>query len=53
MILNIKEFLSDDRFEFIKGDIRNIETLRDVCKDIDLITHQAALGSVSILRIQC
>ena len=44
---NIKEFLSDDRFEFIKGDIRNIETCRDVCKDIDLITHQAALGSVS------
>ena len=49
---NIKEFLSDDRFEFIKGDIRNIETCRDVCKDIDLITHQAALGSVSrVLRI--
>jgi len=34
------------RFCFIEGDIRNPETCRDACRDIDFILHQAALGSV-------
>jgi UDP-N-acetylglucosamine 4-epimerase len=33
-------------FEFIKGDIRNLETCMAACKGIDHISHQAALGSV-------
>lgn len=33
-------------FEFIEGDIRNIETCQLACKGIDHISHQAALGSV-------
>jgi len=33
-------------FEFIEGDIRNIETCRQGCKGIDYVSHQAALGSV-------
>ncbi|MEO9022977.1 MAG: SDR family oxidoreductase [Ginsengibacter sp.] len=33
-------------FEFVEGDIRNIETCRKVCEGIDYISHQAALGSV-------
>jgi UDP-N-acetylglucosamine/UDP-N-acetylgalactosamine 4-epimerase len=33
-------------FEFIEGDIRNIETCRQACKEIDYVSHQAALGSV-------
>ncbi|MDP4285826.1 MAG: SDR family oxidoreductase [Bacteroidota bacterium] len=33
-------------FEFIEGDIRDIETCRQACEDIDYISHQAALGSV-------
>lgn len=33
-------------FEFIEGDIRNIETCQQACKDIDYVSHQAALGSV-------
>ena len=33
-------------FEFIEGDIRNAAICQEACKDIDLISHQAALGSV-------
>ena len=33
-------------FHFIKGDIRDAETCHEVCKGIDFILHQAALGSV-------
>lgn len=33
-------------FEFIKGDIRNLEDCRVACQDIDCVSHQAALGSV-------
>ena len=33
-------------FEFIEGDIRNLETCQQVCSNIDYVTHQAALGSV-------
>lgn len=35
-----------DGFEFIEGDIRNIDTCNQACKDIDYVSHQAALGSV-------
>jgi len=43
---NIASFLSDPRFEFVEGDIRNYQTCLKACENIDLITHQAALGSV-------
>ncbi len=33
-------------FEFIEGDIRNIETCRHACSGVHYISHQAALGSV-------
>lgn len=33
-------------FEFIEGDIRNLETCKDACKGIEYVSHQAALGSV-------
>jgi len=33
-------------FEFIEGDIRNIETCRKACEGIHYVSHQAALGSV-------
>ncbi|MEO5908973.1 MAG: SDR family oxidoreductase [Ginsengibacter sp.] len=35
-----------DGFEFVEGDIRNIENCRKVCEGIDYVSHQAALGSV-------
>lgn len=43
---NIKEFLMDKRFEWIEGDIRDFETCKKACAGIDLVSHQAALGSV-------
>lgn len=33
-------------FEFVEGDIRNFDTCKEVCKGIDYVSHQAALGSV-------
>lgn len=45
-IENIKDYLSLENFEFIEGDIQNIETCKEVVEDIDYISHQAALGSV-------
>jgi UDP-N-acetylglucosamine 4-epimerase len=43
---NIQSFLSDNRFEFVEGDIRDYDTCVKACKGIDLVSHQAALGSV-------
>lgn len=43
---NIKDFLSLPNFEFIEGDIRDFATCQRAVKDMDFISHQAALGSV-------
>ena len=32
--------------EFVEGDIRDLDTCRRVCQDVDYVLHQAALGSV-------
>ena len=45
-LTNINEFLPHKKFQFKEGDIRNYETCFQACTDIDLISHQAALGSV-------
>ena len=34
------------RFEFIEGDIRNLDDCRRACAGMDYVLHQAALGSV-------
>jgi UDP-N-acetylglucosamine 4-epimerase len=43
---NIKEFFDNPKFEFFQGDIRDYETCIKACENMDLISHQAALGSV-------
>lgn len=43
---NIEKFLENEDFEFIKGDIRDLETCRKAVHGIDIVLHQAALGSV-------
>ena len=45
-IENISSLIADSRFEFIQGDIRDYKTCLEACNNIDLISHQAALGSV-------
>jgi len=34
------------RFRFLEGDIRDLETCRTACEEVDYVLHQAALGSV-------
>ena len=34
------------RHRFIEGDIRDLEACRNACRDIDVVLHEAALGSV-------
>jgi UDP-N-acetylglucosamine 4-epimerase len=34
------------RFQFIEGDIRNLEDCQNACSNTDYVLHQAALGSV-------
>jgi UDP-N-acetylglucosamine 4-epimerase len=34
------------QFQFIEGDLRDIEVARNACKDVDVVLHEAALGSV-------
>jgi len=36
----------DERIRFIEGDIRSLDTCREACRGVDLVLHQAALGSV-------
>jgi len=43
---NIEGFVGLPNFEFIEGDIRDIETCRKAVAGMDYISHQAALGSV-------
>lgn len=43
---NITPFLETPNFEFIEGDIRDLETCKRAMEGIDYVSHQAALGSV-------
>ncbi|MDY3541132.1 SDR family oxidoreductase [Riemerella anatipestifer] len=43
---NIKDFLENENFELLEGDIRDLEVCRKACEGVDYILHQAALGSV-------
>lgn len=43
---NIEHLLSEPNFEFIEGSIVDLETCLHACKDIDVVLHHAALGSV-------
>jgi UDP-N-acetylglucosamine 4-epimerase len=43
---NIEGFVGLPHFEFLEGDIRDMETCRKAVEGMDYISHQAALGSV-------
>lgn len=43
---NIQELILNERFTFIAGDLRNIDVCMEATKGVDIILHQAALGSV-------
>ncbi|MFW6044007.1 MAG: SDR family oxidoreductase, partial [Marinilabiliaceae bacterium] len=44
--VNVEPFLSNPLFSMIEGDIRDLETCRRAVKNVDIVLHQAALGSV-------
>ena len=43
---NIQEFVTMPNFEFVEGDIRDLETCKAAVSGMDLVAHLAALGSV-------
>ncbi|MCF8366750.1 MAG: SDR family oxidoreductase [Bacteroidales bacterium] len=43
---NIEPFLKNPNFKLIEGDIRDLQTCREACGDVEIVLHQAALGSV-------
>jgi UDP-N-acetylglucosamine/UDP-N-acetylgalactosamine 4-epimerase len=43
---NLEALANNSKFEFIEGDIRNYDTCLKACTGMDLVSHQAALGSV-------
>jgi len=43
---NLQHNITNANLELIEGDISNFNTCMEVVQDIDLISHQAALGSV-------
>ena len=48
-LANVKDAVSESewqRFRFIEGDIRSLDTCRRACSAVKVVLHQAALGSV-------
>ena len=43
---NIEAFLKLSNFEFVEGDIRDLQTCHRAVEGMDFVSHQAALGSV-------
>ena len=43
---NLSDFLNHPSFKLIEGDIRNYEDCIQAVRDVDIVFHQAALGSV-------
>lgn len=43
---NVDMFLGNSNYEFIEGDIKNLDTCMEACKDVDYVLNQAAWGSV-------
>ena len=43
---NVDEFINNPNYEFIKGDIKDLETCMKACEGVDYVLNQAAWGSV-------
>lgn len=43
---NIAPFEENERFTFIRGDIRDLETCMEACRGVDYVMNEAAWGSV-------
>lgn len=45
-IENIQGLLDNNRFKLIEGDIRNLDTCLEAVNGVDVVFHEAALGSI-------
>lgn len=43
---NVDMFLSNPKYEFVKGDIKELDVCMNACEGVDFVLHQAAWGSV-------
>lgn len=43
---NVDLFKDNKNYKFIKGDVKDLQTCMDACKNVDYVLHQAAWGSV-------
>ena len=43
---NVDLFADDSHYEFVKGDIKDLDTCMKACEGVDYVLHQAAWGSV-------
>ena len=43
---NVDMFVGNQRYRFIKGDIKNLDVAMKACEGVDFVLHQAAWGSV-------
>ena len=43
---NLKGFTANSNFRLIEGDIRNMSDCENAVRDVDIVFHEAALGSV-------
>lgn len=43
---NVELFSNHPDYQFIEGDIQNLQTCMNACKGVDFVLHQAAWGSV-------
>ena len=43
---NLKDFINNESFRLIEGDIRNLADCQQAVQGVDYVLHQAALGSV-------
>lgn len=45
-IENVRLFEGNPNYEFIKGDVKDLDVCMEACKGVDYVLHQAAWGSV-------
>ncbi len=47
-LINLKKYLKEKVIEFVRGDIRDLETVRKCMKNVDAVFHEAAQVSVPL-----
>ena len=43
---NLNDFLQNSNFKLVEGDIRNLDDCKSAVEGVDIVLHQAALGSI-------